>query len=69
MQPLMEDLELSRRLRRLGRLQTVPAQVRVSGRRFLARPIYYTLLLNVLPLLYRLGIPPRAFTALYASPR
>lgn len=38
-QPLFEDVEISRRLRRLGRLVTVPADVRVSGRRFMARPI------------------------------
>ncbi len=68
-QPLMEDLEFSRRLSRIGLIRTVPATVRVSGRRFLARPIYYTLLVNVFPLLYRLGIPPHVLAGLYGNPR
>ncbi len=68
-QPLMEDLELSLRLRRVGRIRTVPASVRVSGRRFLARPVYYTFLVNVFPLLYRLGMPPRVLANLYGNPR
>lgn len=68
-QPLMEDLELSRRLRDVGRIRTVPASVRVSGRRFLARPAYYTLLVNVFPLLYRLGTPPRVLAGIYGDPR
>ncbi len=58
-QPLMEDLELARRLSRLGRIVTVPARVRVSGRRFVARPVFYTVAVNVFPTLYRLGVPPR----------
>ncbi|MHB8416822.1 MAG: TIGR04283 family arsenosugar biosynthesis glycosyltransferase [Myxococcales bacterium] len=68
-QPLMEDLELSRRLRRLGRVEIVPASVQVSGRRFLARPAYYTLLVNLFPLLYRLGVPPAWLAPLYGDPR
>lgn len=68
-QPLMEDLELSRRLRRLGSVRIVPATVHVSGRRFLARPVYYSLLVNILPLLYRLGMPARVLANLYGSPR
>ena len=68
-QPLMEDLELSRRLRRLGTVRVVPAEVRVSGRRFLSRPVYYALLVNIFPLLYRLGLPPRLLASLYGSPR
>jgi GT2 family glycosyltransferase len=68
-EPLMEDLALARRLRRLGRIVTVPASVRVSGRRFIARPIWYTLLVNVYPLLYRLGVPPRVLAQLYHDQR
>jgi len=67
--PIMEDLQIARRLQRLGRIRTVPASVRVSGRRFLARPIYYTLLVNVLPLLYRLGVPPTVLARPYWNPR
>ncbi len=68
-QPLMEDLELARRLRRVGRIRIVPARVRVSGRRFLARPLYYFLLVNFLPLLYALGVAPARLTRLYGDPR
>ena len=68
-QPLMEDLELSRRLRRLGRVVTVPAVVHVSGRRFLDRPIRSTLVNRLLPILYRLGVPPRVLAQLYGDVR
>lgn len=68
-QPLMEDLELSRLLRRVGRIVIVPASVRVSGRRFLRRPFYYTALVNVLPLLVRMGVPPRTLVGLYRAVR
>ena len=68
-QPLMEDLELSRRLRRLGRIAIVPASVRVSGRRFLAHPIRDTLLVNAFPLLYRLGVPAARLARFYADVR
>ena len=68
-QPLMEDVELSRRLRSLGRIRTVPSSVRVSGRRFQARPFTYLILMNVFPLLYRLGVPARALARLYGNPR
>lgn len=68
-QPLMEDLELCRRLRRLGRIRILPARVRVSGRRFLARPLYYTLIVNLFPALYRLGVAPATLRRLYGDPR
>jgi rSAM/selenodomain-associated transferase 2 len=68
-QPLMEDLELSLRLRRLGPIAIVPASVRVSGRRFLAHPIRDTLLVNAFPLLYRLGVPPATLARLYRDVR
>jgi rSAM/selenodomain-associated transferase 2 len=68
-QPLMEDLELSRRLRRLGRIRIVPASVRVSGRRFLARPVYYTLAVNLFPALYAMGVGPATLRRLYGDPR
>jgi rSAM/selenodomain-associated transferase 2 len=68
-QPLMEDLELARRLARLGRLRVVRSRVAVSGRRFLARPIYYTLAVNVFPALYALGVAPATLKRLYGDPR
>jgi rSAM/selenodomain-associated transferase 2 len=68
-QPLMEDLELSRRLWRLGRIRTVDARVTVSGRRFLARPVFYFLAANGFPLLYRLGVSPHTLLRLYQHVR
>ena len=68
-QPLMEDLELAMRLRRLGRIRTAPASVRVSGRRFLARPVAFTLAVNLFPLLYRVGVSPTMLKSLYADVR
>lgn len=68
-QPLMEDLELSRRLRRLGRIRIDPGVVEVSGRRFFARPIYYPLAINLFPLLYACGVRPATLARLYGDPR
>ncbi len=68
-QPLLEDLELARRLRRLGRIAVVPAVVRVSGRRFAARPLRSVVAMRLFPLLYRLGVPPRILVRLYGNPR
>jgi rSAM/selenodomain-associated transferase 2 len=67
--PLMEDLELSRRLRRLGPIRIARATVKVSGRRLIARPIFYTAVMNLFPLLYRCGVPPRWLGHLYGSVR
>lgn len=67
--PLMEDLELSRRLRGAGKIRVVPASVTVSGRRFLSQPLYYFLLVNTMPMLYGLGVPPRLLAKLYAHVR
>ncbi|MFN8544506.1 MAG: TIGR04283 family arsenosugar biosynthesis glycosyltransferase [Candidatus Binatia bacterium] len=68
-QPLMEDLELARRLRRIGRIVVVPAVVRVSGRRFLAHPLSAILTMRLFPLLYRLGVSARVLDRLYGRPR
>ena len=68
-QPLMEDLELSRRLRARGRIVTVPSRVRVSGRRFLRHPLRESFLVNVFPLLYRLGVSPEKLARLYQDIR
>lgn len=66
---LMEDLELSRRLRERGTIAIVQASVTVSGRRFLARPLFYTLVMNVFPMLYRLGVSPKTLNSLYGGVR
>ncbi len=44
-QPLMEDIELSRRLKRLGRPACLRAKVRTSGRRWEARGVWRTVFL------------------------
>ena len=67
-QPLMEDVELIRRLRRVGHIRMVRSTVRVSGRRFQARPLTDFLLMNVFPLLYRLGVSPRTLARIYGDP-
>ncbi len=67
--PLMEDLALSRALRAVGRICTVPARVTVSGRRFMARPVLYTAMVNVFPMLYRLGVSPALLARVYHAVR
>lgn len=66
---LMEDFELSRRLRRAGRVVTLPASVVVSGRRFVARPLFYLLVMNLFPLLYRIGVSPARLSRIYGHIR
>jgi rSAM/selenodomain-associated transferase 2 len=66
---LMEDLVLSRRLRKRGRIHIVDREVRVSGRRFESAPVYQTLLVNVFPLLHGMGVPTRVLARLYGNPR
>lgn len=68
-QPLMEDWELSRRLRRLGRLARVRAEVEVSGRRFEAQPLRSLLFMRLAPLLYRAGVSPEWLKQRYADIR
>jgi len=68
-QPLMEDLELSRRLWTQGRVEVARARVQVSGRRFIEHPLRYTFLINVFPALYRLGVPPERLARLYEHVR
>lgn len=67
--PLMEDLEFSGRLCREGRVRVVPTNVRVSGRRFLAHPLRDGLLVNVFPLLFRVGVPPALLARVYQNTR
>jgi rSAM/selenodomain-associated transferase 2 len=68
-QPLMEDIELARRLRRLGRIATVPAEVEVSGRRVLAHPLRAMVTMRLLPILYRLGVGAETLARWYGNPR
>lgn len=63
--PLMEDLAFSRLLRGAGEVRIVPARVRVSGRRFIERPLLYTTIVNAYPALYRLGVSPSLLARFY----
>lgn len=57
--PLMEDFELSRRLRRRGRLAVLDATVTASARRLWAQgPWRMLVLMQWLKLLYLLGVDP-----------
>jgi GT2 family glycosyltransferase len=68
-QGLFEDVELAARLRRAGAVVTVPASVRVSGRRFLRSPLRAVVAMRLFPLLYRLGVPADRLARLYGDPR
>ena len=68
-QPLMEDLELSLRLSRRGRLPRLRPPVEVSGRRLAAAPLRTTLIWNTFPTLYRRGVPPALLARLYRAVR
>jgi len=68
--PLLEDLELVRRLRRQGRIVTAPLAVLTSARRWESLGVLRTTLLNQLILLaYLLGMPPRRIASWYSQPK
>jgi rSAM/selenodomain-associated transferase 2 len=57
--PIMEDFELMRRLKRLGRITLVSAPVITSGRRWQKLGVVKTTLINQLVIAgYFLGVPP-----------
>lgn len=68
-QPIFEDLELARRLARLGRIAILDAQVLVSARRFARRPLRSAILARLLPPLYAAGVDPHRLAALWAPVR
>lgn len=67
--PLFEDVELARRLWRCGRIARVPGEVRASGRRFERGIWRAALAMNLLPILYRAGVPAHRLAAWYGAPR
>jgi rSAM/selenodomain-associated transferase 2 len=67
--PLMEDVALARRCRRLGRIGRVPLSVRASARRFELQPVRTRLMTLCFPWLYRLGVPPRRLAQWYGELR
>lgn len=67
---LMEDVDLSRRLRRRGRLQILPATVTTSARRFERHGVLRTLaFMTGLQLAYTLGVPAERLASWYAAVR
>jgi rSAM/selenodomain-associated transferase 2 len=57
--PIMEDFELMRRLKRNGKITTLPVVVITSGRRWLQRGVFQTTLINqVVIIAYLLGVAP-----------
>ena len=66
-QPLFEDVDLARRLARVGRLVRLRQAVVTSARRFEARGPLRQLVVNAaLYLAYRAGVSPRRLSAAYA---
>ena len=67
---LMEDIALSRLLKRRGRPACLRERVRISGRRWETRGVLRTILLMWrLRLLYALGVAPQRLAREYADPR
>jgi rSAM/selenodomain-associated transferase 2 len=68
--PLMEDIDLTKRLKRLGRAAALRAQVTTSFRRWEAGgPIRTILLMWGLRFLYWIGVSPSRLKALYSDER
>jgi hypothetical protein len=67
--PIMEDYELVRRLRRIGRVRICPLRVMTSARRWRELGLWRTSALNKLVVAgYHLGVPPRVLARVYRGP-
>jgi rSAM/selenodomain-associated transferase 2 len=68
--PLLEDVEMLRRLRRLGPVVKVPDRVAASPRRYLQHGVWRQQMHNGLVLLlFLLGVPPERLAARYEERR
>jgi len=68
--PLMEDIEFSRRLKRVARPVCIPARVITSARRWQSHGVVNTILkMWYLRLLYWLGVSPRRLARAYRNTR
>lgn len=68
--PIMEDFEFVRRLKRLGRIEIVPASVLTSGRRWLKLGVLKTTLINqLIIILYLLKVSPAKLARWYRKQR
>ena len=68
--PIMEDFELVRRLRRLGRVAICPTSVLTSDRRWQALGVWQTTMTNyAIPIGYLLGVSPSRLARWYCRQR
>lgn len=68
--PIMEDLEVSRRLHRRGRLVLLPVTCTASARRFVEQgTVRMIVLMQYLKLLYFLGVDPERIRRRYVAAR
>jgi rSAM/selenodomain-associated transferase 2 len=68
--PVLEDVELLRRLKRVGRLEIVELRVETSARRFATRGVARTVATNWLIWgLYSAGVDPQTLSRLYRQVR
>ena len=66
--PIMEDYELARRMKRIGRTRILPLTVTTSGRRFLEKGLLRTAAINWwLIWKYHLGVDPEELARMYRS--
>ena len=64
--PIMEDFELMRRLKRIGRIVIIPTPVVTSARRWLQKGVFKTTLLNQIVIIaYLLGVSPERICRWY----
>ncbi|NEU72583.1 glycosyltransferase family 2 protein [Hassallia byssoidea VB512170] len=64
--PFMEDFEIMRRLKRIGRITIIPVPVITSARRWLQKGICKTTLINQIVIIaYLLGVPPQRLVSWY----
>ncbi|MEH2322501.1 MAG: TIGR04283 family arsenosugar biosynthesis glycosyltransferase [Nostoc sp.] len=64
--PIMEDFELMRRLKRIGRIIIIPTPVITSARRWLQKGVFKTTLLNQIVIIaYLLGVSPERICRWY----
>ncbi|AVH66698.1 MULTISPECIES: TIGR04283 family arsenosugar biosynthesis glycosyltransferase [unclassified Nostoc] len=64
--PIMEDFELIRRLKTIGRIVIIPTPVITSARRWLQKGVFKTTLLNQLVIIaYLLGVSPERIRTWY----
>lgn len=64
--PIMEDLEIMRRLKAIGKITIIPVPVITSARRWLKKGVFHTTLLNQIVIIgYFLGVSPQRLRSWY----